>query len=193
MLDRVILSILLQYYRAMIFVDPNTGNEMGKKTGDEINLAGNNGINANSWRVDITFSFLLQLIAIILNYDVSVTTFEYFLFSVATVGFVISYWAYYTLAEYYTFRIGIRKDHKVVSTGPYGYIMHPGYLGQLLIRIPTMIFYRFNILVTISLMLPTAYFYYTRILAEEEMLHKQFGDEYKQFASTRSRLIPYVF
>jgi protein-S-isoprenylcysteine O-methyltransferase Ste14 len=177
----------------MIFIDPNTGNEMGKKSGDEINSSGNDGINANSWRIDITMSFLLQLISLYLNYDVPVTTFEWFLFGIATIGFLICYWAYYTLAEYYTFRIGIRKDHKVISNGPYRYVMHPGYLGQLLNRIPMMIFYRFNIFVTIGLLSSTAYFYHKRILAEEDMLHKQFGDEYKQFASTRARLVPYIF
>jgi protein-S-isoprenylcysteine O-methyltransferase Ste14 len=35
--------------------------------------------------------------------------------------------------------------------------------------------------------------YWKRVSAEEEMLNKQFGDEYRQFASTRYRLIPYVF
>jgi len=177
----------------MIFIDPNTGNEMGKKTGDEVNSAGNDGINANSWRIDITMSFLLQLISIYLNYDTPLSSLEYFLFGMATIGFAVCYWAYYTLAEYYTFIIGIRKDHKVISNGPYQYIMHPGYLGQLLVRIPTMIFYRFSIFGTIALISSTVYFYYKRISAEEEMLHKQFGDEYKQFSSTRSRLVPYIF
>ena len=193
MLNRVIVSVLLQYYRAMIFIDPNTGNEMGRKTGDEINSTGNDAIGANAWRTDITVSFLLQILSLYMTYDAVLSWFDCFLFFVASCGFTICYWAYYTLSEYYTFRIGIRKDHKVISTGPYKYVRHPGYIGQLMVRIPTLLFYRFGLLMTIVLLLPTVYFYKKRILSEEEMLLKQFGDEYKEFSSTRYRLIPYIF
>ena len=193
MLDRVILSTLLQYYRTMALIDPNTGNEMGKQDGDSVNSSGNHHISSTSRRVNTTVAFLLQLLSLYVSFYVPLGMFDWFLFGLATVGLMICYWAYFTLDKYYTFTIGIRKDHKVVSDGPYRYIMHPGYLGQGLIMIPSILFFRVNILLTLGLLLFMLKMFWSRISAEEDMLNKQFGDEYKQFAATRYRLIPYIF
>lgn len=192
MLDRVILSTLLQYYRMMALIDPNTGNEMGKQEGDSVNSLGNHHISATSRRINTTVAVLLQLLSMYVSFYVPLGYFDWFLFGLATMGLAICYWAYFTLDKYYTFTIGIRKDHKVVSNGPYWYIRHPGYLGQGLIMIPSILFFRVNIFLTLGLLGFMLNMYWKRVSAEEEMLYKQFGDEYKQFASTRYRLIPYI-
>lgn len=38
-------------------------------------------------------------------------------------------WAMRTLGEYFTFQVMIREDHKLISHGPYKYLMHPSYTG----------------------------------------------------------------
>ncbi|KAK3833276.1 MAG: hypothetical protein J3R72DRAFT_527181 [Linnemannia gamsii] len=55
---------------------------------------------------------------------------------VATVLCVLGYslrkWSYVTLDHFYTYQLAIRPDHKLIQTGPYAYIRHPGYAGMIL-------------------------------------------------------------
>ena len=36
-----------------------------------------------------------------------------------------------TLGAYFTYQVKIQTDHRLIETGPYRRIRHPGYLGQL--------------------------------------------------------------
>lgn len=38
-------------------------------------------------------------------------------------------WAMKTLGEFFTFEVVIRKNHQLITTGPYKYLMHPSYTG----------------------------------------------------------------
>lgn len=39
---------------------------------------------------------------------------------------------YYILANMFTFELAIRKEHKLVTAGPYAFVRHPSYSGALL-------------------------------------------------------------
>ncbi|GJJ73221.1 hypothetical protein EMPS_05579 [Entomortierella parvispora] len=41
-------------------------------------------------------------------------------------------WSFATLDRFFTYRLTIHADHKLVSTGPYKYLRHPSYTGALL-------------------------------------------------------------
>ncbi|KAG0330959.1 hypothetical protein BG000_011333 [Podila horticola] len=44
-------------------------------------------------------------------------------------GSLFRIWAMYTLDRFFTFKIMIRSDHRLVETGPYRYLLHPAYSG----------------------------------------------------------------
>jgi len=51
-----------------------------------------------------------------------------FLFTFLASG-ALRVWAMYTLGHLFTFVVSIRKDHKLITDGPYAYVRHPSYTG----------------------------------------------------------------
>jgi protein-S-isoprenylcysteine O-methyltransferase Ste14 len=49
-----------------------------------------------------------------------------------TVGTAIRLGAYRELGRFFTFSLAIRKDHKLVTSGPYSYVRHPSYTALIL-------------------------------------------------------------
>jgi protein-S-isoprenylcysteine O-methyltransferase Ste14 len=193
MIDRVILSFLFQYYRALIAIDPNTGNEIGKQEGDKQNKSMGRPalISERSWIIlDRTLLFVLAILSVINNKPIGM--FDWFLFICGTVGTCLSYWAYHELGQFYTFTLGIRNNHQIISDGPYSYFAHPGYLGQFLVYLSTLLFFRISIFLTIPLCTCVVYLFNKRINAEEEMLRKNFGSDYDEFVSNRWTIIPRI-
>ncbi|KAF5378611.1 hypothetical protein D9615_007182 [Tricholomella constricta] len=50
-------------------------------------------------------------------------------------GSLIRWQCYRTMKHLFTFEISIRKDHRLVTTGPYGVVRHPSYMGTLAVHI----------------------------------------------------------
>ena len=53
----------------------------------------------------------------------------------ASVGGLIRYKCYRTLGSMFTFEMSIRKDHILVTSGPYAIVRHPSYTGIILVAI----------------------------------------------------------
>eukprot|EP01129_Flabellula_baltica_P014906 TRINITY_DN7296_c0_g1_i1.p1 TRINITY_DN7296_c0_g1~~TRINITY_DN7296_c0_g1_i1.p1 ORF type:complete len:193 (+),score=41.45 TRINITY_DN7296_c0_g1_i1:37-615(+) len=94
------------------------------------------------------------------------------------------------LGRFYSFDRSIKERHKIVKTGPYSVVAHPGYTGMMMISLG-------NAIWTLSpfalLSLVTTAIVLSGIPKEEEMFIKEFGDEYSDFVSSRSRLIPGIY
>ena len=56
-------------------------------------------------------------------------------------GGILRLWCYRTLKHLFTYEISIRKDHKLVTTGPYSVVRHPGYSGMLIAHIGAIYWY----------------------------------------------------
>ena len=174
-------------------INPNTGSEMGKREGDDVNKVGNK-ISGTRMKIMHTILFyVLELTSIIFRLHEPLGLWDWFVFILATGGVIISYWAYYTLGEFYTFTLGVRKNHKLITEGPYKYFVHPGYLGQFLIIGGSVIFYRVYWLFTYALAGYIGYQFLKRTQAEENMLLNKFGSVYQSYVGARWRLIPYVY
>jgi protein-S-isoprenylcysteine O-methyltransferase Ste14 len=78
-----------------------------------------------------------------------------------------------------------------VTTGIYRVIRHPSYLGLLLTALGWALAFRSGIgLLLFVLLIPPLL---ARIHAEERLLAKQFGDEYRAFTKRTSRLLPGIY
>ena len=44
-------------------------------------------------------------------------------------GGLLRLWCYQTLGRFFTWDLAVRKDHKLVTIGPYSIVRHPSYLG----------------------------------------------------------------
>lgn len=190
MAERAVLSVLLLLYRTVTFTDPNAGNEMGRYEGDEVSKIGN--YSGSTIAVQRLFMFLLAMLALGFRIDVEVNWFDWLMILLATAGVGISQWAYATLGRFYTFQLGTRKDHYLVTDGPYQYVMHPGYLGQFMLVMCSIVFFRVGVVFTLLNLVVSGYTFLWRISNEEDMLSTKFPASWSQYQRTHWHLIPFI-
>lgn len=108
-------------------------------------------------------------------------------------GLVLRLWTRSHIRGLYSGHVEVSSDARLVKTGPYHIIRHPGYLGFILIVLGIAIGYSSIIgLAGILVFLLPGLAY--RIKVEETLLSAQFGDEYQQYSlETRKRLIPGIW
>ena len=108
------------------------------------------------------------------------------------IGFIIRIHSILTLQQFFTYSIAKVENHKIVETGLYKFIRHPGYLGQLaiFIGISTATSNWLSILV---MMIPVTLGYLYRINAEERFLVDQLGDDYSKYQERTKRIIPLLY
>ena len=119
---------------------------------------------------------------------------------------------YDTLGRFFTFQLAVLKEHKLVTTGPYSVVRHPAYTAFIMTDVGCLM----------ALLLPGSYIYESgmledlwvvaglalwtmlhvaialtavkRIPVEDEVLKKQFGTQWDDWArKTPYKLIPYVY
>ena len=94
--------------------------------------------------------------------------------------------------RHFTYSVTLLKNHKLIQTGPYSIVRHPGYIADILLFIG-------EHLITNSYLLSIANFIncyndIQRIKIEDNLLEQAFGDEYLQYREqVKYALIPYVF
>jgi protein-S-isoprenylcysteine O-methyltransferase Ste14 len=108
-------------------------------------------------------------------------------------GIGLRLWSFRTLGRYFTFTVQTSADQPVITAGPYRVVRHPSYTGVLLAAIGLSLLLFANwlslLLVTAALFAGLGY----RIRVEERALLVQLGDSYRHYASTRKRLVPFVW
>jgi Putative protein-S-isoprenylcysteine methyltransferase len=111
---------------------------------------------------------------------------------IMALGLVIRAWSMYVLGSSYSRTLRVEGSQKIVQTGPYKAIRHPGYLGSLLIWVGVGVALENWILLLINAALfLTCYLY--RISAEEKMLVSEFGEAYRDYQKKSWRLLPFIF
>jgi protein-S-isoprenylcysteine O-methyltransferase Ste14 len=87
--------------------------------------------------------------------------------------------------------VAIQPGHTLVTTGLYGAIRHPSYLGLLVNSLGWALAFRSGVgVILTALLIPPLV---ARIHAEERLLRSQFGREYEAYRSRTSRLIPGLY
>ena len=103
-------------------------------------------------------------------------------------GIGLAVWARYHLAEYWSARVTIKEDHKLIRTGPYTHLRHPIYSGLVLATIGTaLVIDRWRCVIGFCLVLAG---YCLKARKEEAMLHQQFGEAFQEHRKHTGFLIP---
>lgn len=99
-------------------------------------------------------------------------------------------WIGRTLGRHVSSSLEIKKDHSLVTSGPYGRVRHPMYTVYFTFN-SAMVLVSTNWLL-ILLIIIGLFLLYWRIKAEEQMMLDQFGDEYRIYMKSTGRLLPKV-
>ena len=96
-----------------------------------------------------------------------------------------------TLGIFFSEAVRITSEHKLITSGPYQFVRHPIYLGEILygLSIPMIA----NSLYGFVIMLVPIPMLFYRIRFEEKVLVSRFGQEYLEYARKTKKLIPYVY
>lgn len=106
-------------------------------------------------------------------------------------GIALQAAAMWALRGFYTVRLGMQTGHRLVTSGPYHLVRHPGYLSYILSM--TGIGLALSSLIGLGLVVLVLPFLLWRIEREEEMLVAEFGEEYRTYMKQTKRLIPLVY
>ena len=106
-------------------------------------------------------------------------------------GGALRIWPVFVLGRRFSGLVAIQPGHTLVTSGTYGVIRHPSYLGLLVSSLGWGLAFRSGVGVLLTaLMIPPIL---ARIDAEERLLRTQFGDEYGAYCARTSRLIPRLY
>jgi protein-S-isoprenylcysteine O-methyltransferase Ste14 len=104
-------------------------------------------------------------------------------------GIGLAIWARYHLAEYWSARVTIKEDHKLIRTGPYARLRHPIYTGLILATIGSaMVIDRWRCVLGVCLVVAG---YCFKAKKEESMLTQQFGDAFREHQKHTGFLVPH--
>ena len=112
--------------------------------------------------------------------------------ALVVIGFVIRIHSILTLNQYFTYSVAKVENHKIIETGLYKFIRHPGYLGQLIIFFGISISIS-NWLSILVMMIPVTLGYLYRIKVEERFMLEQLGEDYLNYQKRTKRLIPMIY
>jgi protein-S-isoprenylcysteine O-methyltransferase len=108
------------------------------------------------------------------------------------VGVALRLWAARTLGRYFTRSVLVREGHRVITSGPYRFVRHPGYAGVLVVQVGLAL--TLGNWLSVGLMVIGVFLAHVpRITAEEAVLEANLGEPYRDYERTRKRLIPGVW
>ncbi len=112
--------------------------------------------------------------------------------AVALFGLGLRSWSFYELGRFFTWHIIVQPDHKVVETGPYRMIRHPGYVGALVLYVATMIFLHAWFSAVLALVLVSGAVW-RRVRYEEQWLLQHLGADYAAYSRRVKALVPLLW
>lgn len=108
-----------------------------------------------------------------------------------TAGGAFRIWPVFILGRRFSGLVAIQPGHTLVTTGVYGVIRHPSYVGLLINSLGWGLTFRSGVgVVLATLLIPPLV---ARMNSEERLLQTQFGSEYESYRARTSRMIPGIY
>ena len=111
--------------------------------------------------------------------------------SIITVfGLCITIWARATLGSNWSGAVTFKKNHELITRGPYKFVRHPIYTGLMTMLIGTFIVYGFA-----YVLLAIIIFFLGligKLMQEEKLMIKHFGKKYIDYKNKTKALIPFI-
>lgn len=107
-------------------------------------------------------------------------------------GLLAMRWADYTLGHNLSVTLQIKPGHSLITEGPYRWVRHPIYVATLMFALG-MSLVSSNVLVAACFLGGMLLLCAVRIPQEEDMMVRQFGDEYRRYMQRTGRLLPRLY
>jgi len=107
-------------------------------------------------------------------------------------GIALRFWSFRTLGRYFTFTVQTSSDQPVTTAGPYRLVRHPSY-AAILLAVVGLGLLSGNWWSLILLTGAVACGLVFRIHVEERALLQDLGDDYRSYAATHKRLVPFLW
>lgn len=107
-------------------------------------------------------------------------------------GLAIRLAAIITLGRFFTAKVSILEDHRLVRTGLFRIVRHPSYTGLLLAFAGLGLTFGSALSLAVILVPITVSVLY-RIRVEESFLEERFGEEYGRYRRSTRRLVPGLY
>lgn len=184
--------ILLVYTAVMFFAGPLASRRIG-----DVNSKGGKLVKSQDWMIFICMGLSLALGVLSPWSDAAGlgvlpggAALRWFGLALTMAGGALMIWAPMYLGRYFSTRVTIQKDHKLVTDGPFALVRHPRYAGCLYwgLGLP-LAFLSLPGLVAALLYCLT---FVWRIRDEERLLAAHFGEAWTAYAARTKRVLPNV-
>ncbi len=109
-------------------------------------------------------------------------------FAVTLAGLAIAVWARIHLGQYWSDKIVLKVDHRLIRSGPYEYLRHPIYSGVLLgVAGTALVVGEWRAATAFMLLLTN---YWIKAKREEQMLASRFGEGLRNYQKQAGFLLP---
>jgi protein-S-isoprenylcysteine O-methyltransferase Ste14 len=111
--------------------------------------------------------------------------------SFIVLSIIINQIAVRTLGKFFD-RLTIKPEHQLITTGIYSWVQHPIYLSYILLFMGFCTLLQSSISFVLLAIVCIIWFG-NRIMIEEEMLVKEFGEDYKTYQQQTKRIFPFIY
>jgi protein-S-isoprenylcysteine O-methyltransferase Ste14 len=108
-----------------------------------------------------------------------------------SLGAALRFWAAIDLGTAFNSGVLVREGQHLTTSGLYGFIRHPRYLGMLLMFFSFTLIFRSVTGIGVSVALVPLMIW--RIIDEERLMARKFGGEWEAYSRRVWRLIPFVY
>ena len=103
-------------------------------------------------------------------------------------GVGLAIWARWHIGQFWSARVTLKEDHRLIQSGPYARVRHPIYTGVLLAMIGSALFVgEWRALLGVALVFVT---HWLKARREEALLTEQFGTQYQEYRERTGSLVP---
>jgi protein-S-isoprenylcysteine O-methyltransferase Ste14 len=106
-----------------------------------------------------------------------------------TLGLILLFWVHRTLGRNWSLLLEIRREHMMVTGGPYRFVRHPLYLAFYILAAGQWLLTA-NWFVGIAGLILWTLFYIARVNNEEKLMLDFFGRQYQEYMERTGRLLP---
>lgn len=107
------------------------------------------------------------------------------------IGFFLMNWSILILGKQFSVNVTIQENHKLITKGPYKLIRHPRYLGIIVFLVGIPLIFLSVIPLFVDIVLISILIW--RIKDEEELMNKEFNEEWINYKKKTYSLIPFIY